>query len=274
MPRVCITVPGKNSQPYRFSLDRKIVRLGRAADNDIIIDCPSVSSHHCEMRRVEGGYILQDLDSTNGIKADGCRMEVLDLENDVDVSIGDADLDFELTDDERADLKKEPHKSHGKVKLPPISKDNDSDDDRSNDDEDKPRPKKQKKRVAPAPAPPASRTPGAPPPRQRPTKRRHQLRHQHGLPPPRRHGLLLRHVRPSQRQVRPQPLGRPLRQPSPRRKKLGDRVTTTQYPPSPAPRREPGIDTKSTPAAPSVPAHAACRSRSRSPRQTRTLPRR
>ncbi|MDA1006649.1 MAG: FHA domain-containing protein, partial [Verrucomicrobia bacterium] len=154
MPRVCITVPGKNSQPYRFSLDRKIVRLGRAADNDIIIDCPSVSSHHCEMRRVEGGYILQDLDSTNGIKADGSRMEVLDLENDVDVSIGDADLDFELTDDERTDLKKEPHKSHGKVKLPPISKDNDSDEDRSSDEEDKPRPRKQKKRVAPAPAPP------------------------------------------------------------------------------------------------------------------------
>ena len=58
MPRVCINVTGKNSQPYRFSLDRKIVRLGRAADNDIIIDCPSVSSHHCEMRRVGGGYVF------------------------------------------------------------------------------------------------------------------------------------------------------------------------------------------------------------------------
>jgi len=165
MPRVCITVPGKNSQPYRFSLDRKIVRLGRAADNDIIIDCPSVSSHHCEMRRVEGGYILQDLDSTNGIKADGRRMEVLDLENDVDVSIGDADLDFELTDDERSDLKKEPHKSHGKAKLPPISKDNDSDEDQSDDEEVMAKPRKKKQRVAPAPAPapPASRPSGAPP---------------------------------------------------------------------------------------------------------------
>jgi predicted component of type VI protein secretion system len=141
MPRVVITVPGKNSQPYRFSLDRKIVRIGRAADSDIIVDCPSVSSHHCEMRRVEGGYILQDLDSTNGIKAAGTPMEILDLDNDTEVLIGDADLDFELTDDEHADLKGEAHKPHAKPKLPPL---NDADDDFDEDDEEE-APKKLKK---------------------------------------------------------------------------------------------------------------------------------
>jgi predicted component of type VI protein secretion system len=164
MPRVCITVPGKNSQPYRFSLDRKIVRLGRAADNDIIIDCPSVSSHHCEMRRVEGGYTLQDLDSTNGIKADGERMEVLDLNNEVVVTIGDADLDFELTEDERSDLRSENHKSHAKPKLPALA---DDEDDLRSSDERPSKPKKPKGRVAPAPAPaavgsslPSSQQPG------------------------------------------------------------------------------------------------------------------
>lgn len=160
MPRVLITVPGKNSQPYRFSLDRKVVRLGRAADNDIIIDCPSVSSHHCEMRRVEGGYTLQDLDSTNGIKADGERMEVLDLDSTVEVEIGDARLDFELNDDERADLSSEPHKSHAKPKLPP-SKDKagEVEEDRPEkpdeiiaDEEEVPKKPKKKKRPAPQPA--------------------------------------------------------------------------------------------------------------------------
>ena len=159
MPRVLITVPGKNSQPYRFSLDRKVVRLGRAADNDIIIDCPSVSSHHCEMRRVEGGYTLQDLDSTNGIKADGERMEVLDLESDVEVEIGDARLDFELNDDERADLRTEPHESHAKPKLPPVAKEEDEEDDKpekkddivAEDEEEAPKPKPKKKKKRPAP---------------------------------------------------------------------------------------------------------------------------
>ncbi|MEM7316173.1 MAG: FHA domain-containing protein, partial [Planctomycetota bacterium] len=91
-------------------VERKVVRLGRASDNDIVIDCPSVSSHHCEMRRIEGGYILKDTESTNGIKLEGDRMTIIDLENGQEVEVGDANLDFELTKDELSELKKEDHK--------------------------------------------------------------------------------------------------------------------------------------------------------------------
>jgi len=165
MPRVCINVTGKNSQPYRFSLDRKIVRLGRAADNDIIIDCPSVSSHHCEMRRVSGGYTLQDLDATNGIKLDDARMEVIDLENDTEITVGDAEMEFELTEEERGTLDKEDHTPHSKAKLPPIDEmpdDPANSPDEPGDEEDAPRKKPDRKerkkparkpKVTPASAP-------------------------------------------------------------------------------------------------------------------------
>lgn len=122
MPRVCITVPGKNAQPYRFSLDRKVVRLGRAGDNDLVIETPSVSSYHCEMHRIEGGYVLKDSDSTNGIKLDGTRMEVIDLVNDCEVHVGDAELDFELTKEEIEILGKEEHSAKEQAKLPPTKK--------------------------------------------------------------------------------------------------------------------------------------------------------
>lgn len=118
MPRVCITAQGKNAQPYRFSLDRKVVRIGRSTDNDIVIDCPSVSSHHCEMKRIDGGYILEDKDSTNGIKVDDARMEIIDLENGLDIQVGDADLDFELTDKERDNLSEEDHVPKQRAPLP------------------------------------------------------------------------------------------------------------------------------------------------------------
>ena len=78
MPRVSITIAGKNSQPYRFTLDRKKVSIGRGADCDIIIDCPSVSSLHCTMERVDGGYILRDRKSTNGITLDKEAMAVIE----------------------------------------------------------------------------------------------------------------------------------------------------------------------------------------------------
>lgn len=122
MPRVCITVHGKNAQPYRFSLERKVVRLGRASDNDIVIDCPSVSSHHCEMRRVEGGYILKDAGSTNGIKLEGDKMEIIDLENGQEILVGDAAMDFELTSEELRDLSKEDRKLQQSAQLPAAKK--------------------------------------------------------------------------------------------------------------------------------------------------------
>jgi pSer/pThr/pTyr-binding forkhead associated (FHA) protein len=118
MPRVSITVHGKNTQPYRFSLDRKVVRLGRASDNDIVIDCRSVSSHHCEMRRLEGGYILEDLGSTNGIKLDDERMDIIDLANGLDLKVGDAVLEFELTAEEKDTLSDETHKPRQRAQLP------------------------------------------------------------------------------------------------------------------------------------------------------------
>lgn len=118
MPRVCITVQGKNAQPYRFALDRKVVRIGRSTDNDIVIDCPSVSSHHCTMKRIDGGYILEDNDSTNGIKVDGSRMEIIDLKNGLDILVGDAALDFELTDKEKDSLSEEDHVPKQRPPLP------------------------------------------------------------------------------------------------------------------------------------------------------------
>ncbi|NIP98269.1 MAG: FHA domain-containing protein, partial [Akkermansiaceae bacterium] len=122
MPRVCITVHGKNAQPYRFSLERKVVRLGRASDNDIVINCPSVSSHHCEMRRVEGGYILKDSSSTNGIKLDGDKMEIIDLDNGQEILVGDAALDFTLSGEELDDLSKEERVPQQRARLPASGK--------------------------------------------------------------------------------------------------------------------------------------------------------
>jgi len=114
MPRVSITIAGKNSQPYRFSLDRKKVSIGRGADCDIVVDCPSVSSLHCTMERVDGGYILRDRKSTNGITLDEEAMAVIDLRNNNDVKVGDVKFGYELNDEELDDLDEEEFVPHEK----------------------------------------------------------------------------------------------------------------------------------------------------------------
>lgn len=107
MPRVTITVPEKNAQPYRFQLDREVVSLGRGSENDIAIESGSVSVHHAEMRRINGGYELRDVGSTNGIKLDGVRHEVIALRSGATVKIGDVSFDFMLSDEEREALARE-----------------------------------------------------------------------------------------------------------------------------------------------------------------------
>ncbi|MES2440418.1 MAG: FHA domain-containing protein [Verrucomicrobiota bacterium] len=125
MPRVTITVPEKNAQPYRFQLDREVVTLGRGSENDIAIESGSVSVNHAEMRRIEGGYELVDVGSTNGIKLDGERYEVIPLRNGATVRIGDVAFDFMLTDEEREALAREkptePSPITREPELPPLA---------------------------------------------------------------------------------------------------------------------------------------------------------
>lgn len=117
MPRVIITVPEKNAQPYRFQIDRKVVSLGRGSDNDIVIDSDSVSGKHAEMHRVEGGYELADLGSTNGIKYNGTRERKIVLRSGMSVKLGDVSFDFTLSEEELEIIGREKP-----IDEPPISK--------------------------------------------------------------------------------------------------------------------------------------------------------
>ena len=51
------------------------VEIGRASDNDIVIDDPAVSSYHCAIVEQDGDFFLHDLSSTNGTYANGGRVE-------------------------------------------------------------------------------------------------------------------------------------------------------------------------------------------------------
>lgn len=116
MPRICITVPNKTPQPYRFPLDTEVVSIGRSAANDVVIEHGSVSSHHCEMKRVDGGFILSDSNSTNGIRLDEKQMEIIDLKNELNAEVGDVLFNYQLKEDEQEALSNERFKPHQKKK--------------------------------------------------------------------------------------------------------------------------------------------------------------
>ena len=49
-----------------FLLSEDAVRIGRTADNDIVIGDPEMSRQHAQLVRQPDGYAIQDLGSTNG----------------------------------------------------------------------------------------------------------------------------------------------------------------------------------------------------------------
>ncbi len=48
------------------AMDKGSISIGRKADNDIVIDNPAISGHHCKLTMEGDGYYVEDLESTNG----------------------------------------------------------------------------------------------------------------------------------------------------------------------------------------------------------------
>ena len=53
-------------------LDKPLLRVGRALDNDLILSDPTVSAHHFSIKRTAAqDYVLVPLDDENGTRIDG-----------------------------------------------------------------------------------------------------------------------------------------------------------------------------------------------------------
>lgn len=64
MPKLLLKFNAAVIKEIPFNKDSFTV--GRKADNDIVIDNPAISGHHCKISLQGGTYVVEDLDSTNG----------------------------------------------------------------------------------------------------------------------------------------------------------------------------------------------------------------
>ena len=81
------TFPPGAAQPAAAA--QRGIRIGRASDNDLVVDDLLVSRHHAELRPLRAGrYELVDLGSSNGSFVNGRRVERTELEDFDVVGIG------------------------------------------------------------------------------------------------------------------------------------------------------------------------------------------
>lgn len=80
----------------RHPIRRNAVRLGRRPDNDIVLKNDSVSSHHAEIVKRGQGFVIADLEASNGILVNGKRVEKTNLANDDMIELGEVRFRFQL----------------------------------------------------------------------------------------------------------------------------------------------------------------------------------
>jgi len=76
------------------SLEKGSVSVGRKPDNDIVIDNPAISGHHCKVSLEGGTYYVEDLDSTNGTYVNQKRVKKSGLHNNDVVGIAKHSIVF------------------------------------------------------------------------------------------------------------------------------------------------------------------------------------
>jgi hypothetical protein len=79
----------------RVELDASTVVLGRAKDSTVVLDDPSVSRRHAEVRSEPDGHWVIDLGSTNGTEVNGRRIDRAKLDIGDVITIGQTELRFE-----------------------------------------------------------------------------------------------------------------------------------------------------------------------------------
>jgi hypothetical protein len=83
----------------QYALPAHAVVIGRSKDCDIRLTDPNVSRRHAEIRPDGDGYVVVDLDSTNGIEVDGRRVKELTLADGDRFTLGTTEVSFSQTAD-------------------------------------------------------------------------------------------------------------------------------------------------------------------------------
>jgi len=93
-------VPSENDQ-IRHKIDQMPWRIGRGRSSNLPLDDSSVSRLHAEIRRdALGQFTVQDLESLNGVYVNGEPVEMVHLDENDRVEIGDVGFTFTLHDED------------------------------------------------------------------------------------------------------------------------------------------------------------------------------
>jgi pSer/pThr/pTyr-binding forkhead associated (FHA) protein len=94
--RAYLLVSTEGQPPVQFDLGGPLIGIGRASDNDVIVDDPLVSRHHCQLKLQHGAYGFADLGSRNGSYVNGQAVSEIALGPGDMIQIGETTIEFQV----------------------------------------------------------------------------------------------------------------------------------------------------------------------------------
>lgn len=93
MPSLVFT--SADGQTVKHDLEAGFTTIGRHPDSILVLDNPSVSSHHAIVEFGARGCVLQDQQSSNGTRVNGNKVEEIVLRHGDKIAFGDVEGSFE-----------------------------------------------------------------------------------------------------------------------------------------------------------------------------------
>jgi len=94
-PNVQLVVESGPQSGTRFAIDKPLITLGRANDNDIVLNDEMVSKHHARIIIQGNNYLIEDLGSSNGTAVNGQQVKSHILSNGDKLYLGQTNLSFQ-----------------------------------------------------------------------------------------------------------------------------------------------------------------------------------
>ena len=94
-----ISVTGGPDSGLSTGFEEGVLLIGTSDDCNVTLSDPTVSRRHAEISRTGEGFLLQDLDSTNGTFVDGTRVGKAYLIDKARIDLGKTSLTFSLSEE-------------------------------------------------------------------------------------------------------------------------------------------------------------------------------
>ncbi|MBN1552995.1 FHA domain-containing protein [bacterium] len=94
-PRL-IQIDDTGQTVVKYRIDHPVISIGRSNSNRIVLDHKTISRHHCEIVENDGIFLIRDLDSSNGIRINGKKVDKSEIVSGDMIQIGMLEFRFIL----------------------------------------------------------------------------------------------------------------------------------------------------------------------------------